>query len=614
MNMSIQNNLLAMNANRMFNITEGKKGKSTEKLSSGYRINRAADDAAGLAISEKMRRQIRGLNQTVRNINEGIALCNVADGALNEISDMLNREEELLVQAANDTNTETDRSYIEQELKQLANEMNRTFGTATYNERLFFKGKDVILDDPAPTHTVTPYDNIVTDPVVTTVIDTIITSVTEPEDTVENRHKVEAGTRRTILDEGQELYDVDEKGHDIYKNYSTFTVEYGPEVTTDTKVTTTYEKLPPDPLAIQLTSPGAMTGARGYINVKNGLGWQLSCAMSQLGVKIGDNVKSLDLYGTNSISVTSDISADGKVAKHTYDIGDGLFLTQKIELSGDDKYKISYSMENRGTEDKTASVRLAFDTMNTYDNTDNHSAIGQSSYMLKSNIGEIKVSADADETVLGNIDQLYNTWGHQKVLEGKVVGHSGFGAWWNDRSISAGASVQLGAVEYGPIKVADQYKRTVTTETQVTREWTGTVEEDVHYLSPEYIDIQTGVEAGQQLPIRLWDLDTEKLRCRVPNEVSAYQAQDSFQFIKRAASQIAEIRSYYGASTNRLEHAARNNSNAAENTAAAESLIRDTDMAAEMVEYSNANVLLQAGQSMLAQANQSRQGILSLLQ
>ena len=162
--------------------------------------------------------------------------------------------------------------------------------------------------------------------------------------------------------------------------------------------------------------------------------------------------------------------------------------------------------------------------------------------------------------------------------------------------------------------MADQYKRTVTTETEVTRSWSGTVTEDVKYLSPEYIDIQTGVEAGQQLPIRLWDLDTTTLRCRVPQEISAYQADDSFQFIKRAASQIADIRSYYGASTNRLEHAARNNSNVSENTSAAESQIRDTDMAKEMVEYSNANVLSQAGTSMLSQANQSRQGILSLLQ
>ena len=111
--MVISHNLLAMNAQRQFNITGTQKKKSTEKLASGYKINRAADDAAGLAISEKMRRQIRGLDQGARNTQDGISLLQVADGALSEVHDMLHRMSELSIQAANGTNTDSDREAIQ---------------------------------------------------------------------------------------------------------------------------------------------------------------------------------------------------------------------------------------------------------------------------------------------------------------------------------------------------------------------------------------------------------------------------------------------------------------------------------------------------------------------
>ena len=138
MNMSIKNNLSAMNANRMFNTTTDKKRKSAEKLSSGFRINRAADDAAGLAISEKMRRQIRGLNRAALNIKDGISYCQVADGALNEVHDVLNRVTTLAVQSANETNTDKDREYLNAEVQQLKEECGRIFRETSFNERLIW--------------------------------------------------------------------------------------------------------------------------------------------------------------------------------------------------------------------------------------------------------------------------------------------------------------------------------------------------------------------------------------------------------------------------------------------------------------------------------------------
>ena len=137
--MVIQHNLAAMNADRQLNIMTNTTKKSAEKLSSGYRINRAADDAAGLAISEKMRRQIRGLAQGTDNLMDGISLCQVADGALNEIHDMLNRLSELAVKGGNDTLTSDDRSYIQAEVDQLIDGLDDVFINTSFNENYIFR-------------------------------------------------------------------------------------------------------------------------------------------------------------------------------------------------------------------------------------------------------------------------------------------------------------------------------------------------------------------------------------------------------------------------------------------------------------------------------------------
>ena len=138
--MVVQHNLTAMNSNRMLNLTTKTQSKSTEKLSSGYKINRAADDAAGLAISEKMRRQIRGLTQASANAQDGISCVQTAEGALNEVHDMLQRMNELAVKAANGTNQSEDLKYINLEVKQLKSEINRVSNTTTFNERMLLNG------------------------------------------------------------------------------------------------------------------------------------------------------------------------------------------------------------------------------------------------------------------------------------------------------------------------------------------------------------------------------------------------------------------------------------------------------------------------------------------
>ena len=140
MAMVVQHNLRAMNSNRMLNVNTQSQVKSAEKLSSGYRINRAADDAAGLAISEKMRRQMRGLTQASTNAQDGISMVQTAEGALNEVHDMLQRLNELSVKAENGTLTTVDRGYIDAEVQQLISEIDRVASTTTFNEKNLLDG------------------------------------------------------------------------------------------------------------------------------------------------------------------------------------------------------------------------------------------------------------------------------------------------------------------------------------------------------------------------------------------------------------------------------------------------------------------------------------------
>jgi len=139
-NRVVQHNVTAMNANRQLGITTGIQAKSSEKLSSGYKINRAADDAAGLAISEKMRRQIRGLTQASANAQDGISAVQTAEGALNEVHDMLQRMDELATKAANGTLQDDDKAYIQQEVKALISEIDRTASNTTFNEKNLLDG------------------------------------------------------------------------------------------------------------------------------------------------------------------------------------------------------------------------------------------------------------------------------------------------------------------------------------------------------------------------------------------------------------------------------------------------------------------------------------------
>ena len=375
--MVVQHNLTAMNSNRMLGITQNSQAKSTEKLSSGYKINRAADDAAGLSISEKMRKQIRGLTQASNNAQDGISAVQTAEGALTEVHDMLQRMNELAVKASNGTNSSDDRDYIQNEVDQLISEIDRVSETTKFNETYLLKGDD---------------------------------------------------SKETITD--------------------TFTFD---------------------------------------------------------GTALTDGVNSAAIDATDVGGQAFAVGAKTFTYNGTLD-DDAIKLVP-------DGYNDIYQFANAVTEYANAST---------------------------SNVSSVIVSDDGKNLI---------AYAKQKELA---------------------------------------------------------------------IDLHVGADSASSNKI---DLDIESMSAKgigvsglKVDGSDGTKATAAIDTIKEAIQRVSTQRSSLGAVQNRLEHTINNLDNVVENTTSAEASIRDTDMATEMVKYSNNNILAQAGQSMLAQANQSNQGVLALLQ
>lgn len=613
--MIIQHNTQAVFTNGKVNTAGRQTSANAEKLASGYRINRAADDAAGLSISEKMRSQVRGLNRASDNIQDGLSLTNVADGALTEIHSILQRQRELLVQAANDTNTDLDRQAIEDEIASLSGEFDRIFDDTEFNTLKIFKGENEIIEGPDITAKTMPVSSTTNTTTNRKTEDVWLPKNPKPNPTPPPTVTTTSSTSTdTDYIENETPHGTDSLAHDSYD----VELIYRTTTTTTTTEVTTTEVYTPISSAdyTSLRKPGDMVGSNGYINVKNVKGnLDLSCGMSRLGIKV-DGIQNLDLYNSSSIPKTTTVSADKNTAATRYDLGDGLFLTQTIALVGD-SYSISYQLENTGTNTHNVDVRLAFDTMNTKATCIN-TRPAPPNYTLANSNASIDISAtNTTHTVLGSIDDLYSQWDDSKVQDGTSVrnDHTGVGCWWEGSQMTPGSSIALGAVSYGPITLtADPYSLATTVDTKTTVDVTQQDAVTSYAYMPEYIDIQSGSLARQNIPIMLYNLSSATLNLRVPTDMSAFRAGSSIDQVDRVIDKISSIRSYYGALTNRMEHACAVDDISAENTQAAESRIRDLDMAKEMVDYSKNNILSQASQSMLAQANQSTGRVLELLQ
>ena len=542
--MVVQHNLTAMNSNRMLGLTTASQAKSTEKLSSGYKINRAADDAAGLSISEKMRKQIRGLTQASSNAQDGISAVQTAEGALNEVQDMLQRMNELAVKSANSTNSASDREAIQAEIDQLTTEIDRVSETTKFNETYLLKG-DVNAGDAAKDTNFQYKSTDVLSQDLYYVKDNKIETVKKGTyasglDSNTTYYSSNVGVKvGTACDSTNDAGKVDSK--DVFKG----TTQY---YTKDAATGTFYA-----------VAQGTVIDTNAtYYTASANAGAVIASSMVEVkgsSVATGDKETKYILKDGNTV-----YDSNGKQLV----AGDAIDGTAATAIS---KYYKSID----------AALPKAADSVN-MNGADSKKYVVQSSIQF--------IDGDGNEIAANGLD---------KYLE-------------NDGTLKADAKLYIKTGE----GVTD---RTEAGQNQINEFVDASKKYDVGALT---LKLHVGADAtvNNQISIDIKSMSAKTLGVeglKVDGEDDT-NALNAIETIKAALNKVSDQRSALGAVQNRLEHTINNLDNVVENTTSAESQIRDTDMATEMVKYSNNNILAQAGQAMLAQANQSNQGVLSLLQ
>ena len=579
--MVVQHNLQAMNANRMLGITTKEASGSTEKLSSGYRINRAADDAAGLAISEKMRKQIRGLSQASSNAEDGISCVQTAEGALAEVQDMLQRMNELAVQAANGTNSATDRQYIQDEFDQLIEEIDRVAETTKFNETYLLKG-----DDAKPTKNmyITNY------------------SVTYTKNDLPNN--IKGIDYKTNYVGTNNIYIVSSS---IYSTSSNISLT-GNKIQNGDDITKYMEKVKAGNTK-DTNKAGATLNTTSYVAFVN--------VELDSDVQKGSNG---NVNGHGQTNVTKDLSTDGttstvranrdlfiyNTANSTVTrITEGTDMTEYLNTDNTmkDKYRlvdVLYGDEKKVDSKAATSTRVQTSITNNqpFAWTDNYLERDVSSKQLY----------DADGQIVSGValNKFFDENGNYKGgLYTSAQARAIDEVFANANDPRAKQLKDIG----GNVTAATINAYITQSSTQVA----AALDVELHAGSDSDRNNKVQVELST---LTAAGLGIDKLASYNIGIVDSTgnNATDAIDVIADALNMVSRQRSALGAVQNRLEHTIKNLDNVVENTTSAESAIRDTDMAEEMVKYSNSNILQQAGQSMLAQANQANQGVLSLLQ
>ena len=578
MAMIVQHNMSAMNANRMLGITNSSLAKSTEKLSSGYKINRAADDAAGLSISEKMRSQIRGLNKASDNAQDGISLIQTAEGALNESHSILQRMRELSVQASNGTETDDDREAVQKEISQLQDELTRISSTTEFNTMK-------LLDGSVGSKSASSQGATLTGSSVATFGAASLTTEDISNYNLSNFANG-ASVKDTFEIDGQ-TFTVDWSKGEAKEFLAKYGVDYSGTAITDPQT-----KSFASDLESLLNNAASDAGVSGTVSVKYNATGKVDIKSnnktedSSFGF-VGTDAKTVD-QTKNTPDATSSFGAVllGTNDKNTNKVVDA---TQKFANTIADNSK--FTMTINGTEVKADIGTTALkegDDMNTA--TTGVAALVEKAIQGAVDTYNTAIGADSstqlnktDFTVTTNKDGSFNV-----VYNGDKDISFSFGEFTDDKGLTGTTATKLGL----------------------------TNKQSASATSNKGIELQIGANEGQTMEFTIDDMSAAALGVDGNKVDLATQdgAQKATTTIDAAIKKISAQRSKLGAVQNRLEHTIANLDTAAENTQTSESRIRDTDMAEEMVAYSKNNILLQAGQSMLAQANQSNQGVLSLLQ
>ncbi len=480
--MVVQHNLQASNASRVYNLTNSNISKESEKLSSGYKINTSSDDAAGLSISEKMRKQMRGLNRASTNIEDGISLVQVADGALTETHDMLQRMNELCVQAANGTNSDSDRLNIQNEIDELKSEIDRIAKTTSFNGDIFPLNADKTIKEITYIPGVDGRSSINTETI-----------------TFKNNSIGSVYVNDVLLESGKSL----DVSNVIVDDFYT---------------------------------------------------------LSKIGQDL-DNESIFNVYNDAWICRTS-YNSDGL---------SGLYAGANIIGSGEEAN--IYSQDSNDFVDGVYRTSFYFNTI--------------------------------DDIQIDNLNYIYSDYDKDGMY----------------RYFTENGSVEL--CKSGISRYSDDLEGYFESLEEILGTKFLTYDSS-YYKQIEFKNIggskldklflQSTNETNQGLTVQGVNATTIALGVDLLDITTEDTATEAIDTVGEAISRVSEMRSYFGAVQNRLEHAVKNTDNVVENTTAAESRIRDTDMAGEIVKLSKDKILAQAGEAMLSQANTSQESVMNLLQ
>lgn len=675
----VRHNLSAMNTSRQLNITTSNAQKTSEKLSSGYKINRSADDAAGLSISEKMRSQIRGLNRGADNLQDGISYVQVADGALNEVHSMLHRINELAVQSANGTNSVSDRKSINQEVQMLKTEMERIFTSTTFNDQpiwpegSIYNAPVVVGTRPVQALEVTTpatqefdltnanYDKIASSSY-TILADqqgvsltwsdynntTHTTSKISWSKLKENKYQFQIGDYFNPND--TELFDV--KGKPVFDFKVSFSVAEGATtkniidaINNTTMSTSTFgyisnqfEDANGNPVSINGVSLSAsMTIGAIYATRANATGNETgydydqpndSFAEPSPGTNKGNiihpNITSVSTAQTSTDTWSFEFELDG--------IGKVTATSNRIRYYSNDK---SANAENVWWRYEKNSITGKMEQRTIFHDSNKYGE-GTLGSIMDCLTGPNDPNSNTDTPGLLHSEQL-NTGDGYIWLDFDMVSESSFTYGNRQPTNDVGNMTLTIRVNANDTEatVLDKINKALndanfldlyTTDSNLSNTDStvrASSRRKVMANKPVYQDnlfygnvdvtIHGGPSTRDKLNIKYQCLRLGSLKLEDANVLSEKAADATMNAVSNAIIIVNKQRSAFGAYQNRLEHSLAVNENTAENTTAAESRIRDTDMAETVVEHSKESILLQTAQSMLSQSNGNAQSVLTLL-
>ena len=677
--MVISHNISAMFTSRQLNITGRDLTDSTNKLSSGYRINRAKDDAAGLAISEKMRKQVRGLDQASENLEDGISYVQVADGALNEVHEMLQRINELAVQAANGTNSASDREAIDAEVQQLKTEMERVFETTKFNERYIWPD-DCIRDEATVTGTVKVQAVKITTPA----IQTMYIDNDSYDKIAYNSYQIladDAGVNIKWKDYDGDEHETDKVDWDTLKanNYSLQIDDYFQ--TSDTELfDATGDPVFKFEVSFAVAPEAETDDIIAAINdtyMSHGVSVDMDANFEDIAGtvqnKSGVSVYDASINYAAAYASRENANLPGGETGYDFNNGSDLFIKPVLQSSNGnfhaipesntsdvnvakastDTWSMKFEMEGIGPVTATSNsvTYYSFDTdmddkdfwwKYGYNSTYKYAKLWSSNEYGSGTLGSVMAALTGGKTdttpgLLSKTNGGYSDNGGYILLGFSLTADSSFNYAGTNSTQSVGSITLRISVSNTDTEqtVLDRINAALKPDTIIdlfaskstansTRQYvydssakTSLVDRNTYRIDRYYDDVNLNIHAGANTRDKIY-MNYKLLRLAAigledTNVLTEDAATNAINEVADALKIVSEQRSRFGAYQNRMEHAYNINQNTSENTQAAESQIRDTDMNTEIVRFSKLSVLKQAGEAMLTQANQSKQGVLSLI-